>query len=79
MTVQWGTATVGNTSTAVTFPVAFSTACYNVQLTMVYGGSGVIQVAALVSATSTGFNAIQQNADGGFAGNRSIHWQAIGA
>lgn len=74
---QWGQVSVGQDSTAsVTFPIAFPTACYNVQLTWADStiGSGSPQGSSGISSPSTSGFTIYNDGR-----TRTHFWRAIGA
>lgn len=73
--IQWGNQASGGTSTNVTFPTAFSSACYSVTLTSFLSGDvgGVDNSSILSSAPSTtGFTISNASSI------TSIYWMAIG-
>lgn len=72
--LQWGSFSSGNSSVSVTFPIAFSTACYSVTVSALNNGDtgGIDTTHALSSApTTTGVT---------FSANTSLpgYWFAIG-
>jgi hypothetical protein len=78
MVIQWGTATAtANTSTTVTFPVAFPSACSNVVGTVNVGGAiAATDIVAATDILSTSQFAIRRAT--GSSGNHNVYWQAIG-
>lgn len=72
---QYGTKVApGNGAGSVTFPLAFPTACYNVQITGLRNSSNVDQI-YVTSKSTTGFSYITTTNGAGFA---SFDWTAIG-
>jgi len=73
--MQWGTQASGGTSTSVTFPVAFSSACFCVNATpFLNGDTGGVDAAVAISSapSTTGFT--MSNG----AAPTSFYWMAIG-
>lgn len=71
LTVKWGQATTVGTTLTVTYPSAFSSATYNVQVTSNSAGATTIFSASSLSASS--FLCTSSNS------NESFHWIAIGS
>ena len=67
VTLQWGTASALTTGTAVVFPIAFTTATYNVQVSPTQSNDIWI-----TSVTISGFTVTTDTA------TQDIYWQAIG-
>lgn len=82
MIMQWGLATVstnGTAGTQVTFPIAFPTACRNVQLTQQVTAGGIYDFFSVVGTPSTtSFYAKPLTAGGSSTTNKSVYWFAIG-
>jgi hypothetical protein len=81
LTIQWGRLTgVTIADATVTFPTAFTTACYNVQITIESGGTAPISTKdggpMINSYTTTGF-VLEGGTDTGYYGG-VFHWMAIG-
>lgn len=74
--LQWGTSgsIASNNSAAITFPVAFSTACQNIQLTLIDAGVGDTWDPSYAGASTTGFTLYNH----GTGGSSSYDWFAIG-
>ena len=72
MIIQWGSKTSTTGSFSVTFPTAFTSACYSV---VAVGGSNT-SAASNVSASKTSFTC--QAYYGGDNGSATIYWVAIG-
>jgi hypothetical protein len=70
--IQWGVTTIPSSAAyTLTFPLAFPTECYNVQLTFSFGaGWSVLQVYSFTSSTATLYQSANQPS--------RIYWQAIG-
>lgn len=69
---QWGTFTVSSSTTYVTFPTAFPTKCFNIQITESGGATSVSYAAGNVSTTN-----FQITGSGtGTAG--TVYWEATG-
>lgn len=66
---QWGMVGKGAGNVAITFPIPFPTACYNMSNT-VYGGGGELNLSSIVSFSRTGAT-IGRDQNGAF-------WQAWG-
>lgn len=74
--IQWGVVAGGSTTTTVTFPTAFSTACYSVQVTPLVSADvgGIDNATVLKSApTTTGVDLSTPT------GPDSFYWVAIGS
>jgi len=73
--LQWGYKTISASSTTVTYPIAFPTACLNVQITDRYDGDtgGVADNASVRAAPGTTSVSVSSN-----AGLDGFYWVAIG-
>jgi hypothetical protein len=73
--LQWGKSTSASGSQSITFPVAFPTNCFNVEITQTTTGSSASSAGAVVSSsvTQTGFSFITSS--GSING---FFWLAIG-
>lgn len=70
---QWGNISVPSaTTTAVTLPIAFTSACYNVQLTMT-GSTNITATPTLSGLGKTGFSITQHHSTA-----ITVHWRAVG-
>lgn len=77
---QWGTtsAIAEDTETNVTFPIAFPTACFQVQATCDYGGHTDSDVIGQVcNITTTGVR-IMRDSGGGTGYTGVVYWTALG-
>ena len=74
--LQWGTSgsIASNTSASVTFPIAFPTACQNVQLTLIDAGVGDTWDPSYSGVSTTGFTLYNH----GTGGSSIYDWFAIG-
>lgn len=80
--LQWGPKTTGSVTGSVTFPIAFSTACFMVVTTPFYGASDpnspttahVQKQSSPLTPSKTGFNFVFQ----GSANVTGFYWMAIG-
>lgn len=83
LTMQWGDAThsasTSGTETAITFPVAFSTACVNVvcSMTATSAGGSPITIPKDGTLTTSGFTARVEN-NGNASSATKFFWQAYG-
>jgi len=74
--LQWGTVTVNDgSSTAVSFPISFPSACVSVQLTVTSASPGNYGTAIAGAPTTSGFSARLYNGSGNAA---SMYWLAVG-
>jgi hypothetical protein len=78
LVMQWGTDTLSGTTSSISFGTAFSTACYNVQVTPTAVPSGDIRdgFVAATSISTSGFTAARKSAYSGT--NCYFNWFAIG-
>lgn len=74
ITMQWGTFSAGSGTSSTTFPVAFTTAVYSIQITPRFAGSvNDVDVYIIGSPTTSGFSV--RNSTGS---TWTIYWIAIG-
>lgn len=73
LTLQWGRKTSAGLSGAVSFPIAFASACYSVTLTAVETGASPRYAGLTGIPSTTGFNYATQSSD-----VDDVFWQAIG-
>ena len=72
--LQWGFRSAASGTVSVTFPIAFSSACYSVTATRATGGAD-IWPPQIQSISTTGFTYIQS---GNTTANMPVYWMAIG-
>lgn len=70
--IQWGKASGGSDTEAISFPIAFSNACYSVTGTAAKGNVSSEQNIQVYSVTKNGFTMKHQSAE------RPAYWMAIG-
>jgi len=72
--LQWGFRSAASGTVSVTFPIAFSSACYSVTATRATGGAD-FWPPQIQSISTTGFTYIQS---GNTTANMPVYWMAIG-
>lgn len=79
MILQWGVSgnVAGDYSTSVTFPIAFPTACLNVQVAAYQGNAGPDTWANLVAFNATSAT-LGRGFNGGYNVSLPMYWMAIG-